>query len=328
MSITIQAIWILAAQEAISVDFREIEPEHFLEALLRFAESSADAFPCHDLDSNAIDCLNREAGELKADLAKLSIDGTATRRAIRVQLGSGVYKHKGDIIHRSEQCRALFDNAAKSAAQTGEDVITCRVLLDAILSAPTQVIATVLNKNDGLDDHCSSKSLLARFGKPLSGDIESTNAPACKVLLQLLAKEEAKAIVLIADDEAVSMRVLNAAASTIQCKAVDRELWSTRFLVITPDGYDPVSEDILKGIFSEASTLPAVYLVLYPRMLGGSVDPVSGYPSAAIDSLAAHCIWIATRSQYSMWCERCARWSNFLRPIWCHEIGRTLPDQL
>src|SRR6266849_6299829 len=121
LSISIEAVWNLAAQEAISVRLPEIEPEHLLEALLKLSEMPLDALFGLVPDPAAARCLAIEAVEIQKEVARLSIDSTRTRRDLRVALGSGTSLHTGDVIHRSPASREIFDAAAKLATDTGSD---------------------------------------------------------------------------------------------------------------------------------------------------------------------------------------------------------------
>ena len=83
VSASIELIWNLAARESIAGCFPEIGAEHFLQALLKFAE-----LPVEDLDKVAAgpDAARLLAGEVqnvRAELAGRKIESTECRRRLR-----------------------------------------------------------------------------------------------------------------------------------------------------------------------------------------------------------------------------------------------------
>src|SRR5437660_856163 len=128
LSVSIEALWNMAAQEAISVKFLEIEPEHFLEALLKVSEMPLDALVGLVPDPGAARCLASEAIEVQREVARLSIDSTKARRELRIALGAGTSPRTGDVIHRSPASRGIFDTAARLSSDAGGDVLTAAFL--------------------------------------------------------------------------------------------------------------------------------------------------------------------------------------------------------
>lgn len=144
ISVSIEVLWSLAAQEAVSVRFAEIEPEHFLEALLKVADMPADALVGLAPDPAASRCLIMEALEVQREAARLNLNGTTIRRELRLALGAGNTTHTTEVLHRSPSSRALFERSVRLMEEAGSDVLTPLFLFKAILAAPTPVISRVL----------------------------------------------------------------------------------------------------------------------------------------------------------------------------------------
>ena len=127
--------WQLAATEAGAARAKEIEPEHFLEALTKLRQfctgEGAETVRAKGVDVSAL----RPEMELVAEvLEDVVIEPDAFRHKLRERLGKGTYEHaKGKTIHRSERSRKLFERAGAIAGEMKSDDVKCGHLFLAIL---------------------------------------------------------------------------------------------------------------------------------------------------------------------------------------------------
>ena len=84
--------------------------------------------------------MKTEHSLLKRVLRSHGIDQTKLRRLVRKKLGNGGYKHKEKTIHRSEECKAVFERAA---AIPDSKLITTLHLAAAIAGNPGDILTTV-----------------------------------------------------------------------------------------------------------------------------------------------------------------------------------------
>ena len=143
-----ELIWSLANHEAILATAREVEPDHFFCALLKFAELSNSELGALKVPSLVLFALIAERDQLKSELKKHAIQ-TKIRKQIRSNLNRGDHRSKPDeILHRAEESRQLFAIASeqkrteKKAANRIEPLDILRVLLQN----PTRIMIDVLGK--------------------------------------------------------------------------------------------------------------------------------------------------------------------------------------
>ena len=111
-SAAMDLVWQMATQEAIAGEFGEIESEHFLAAILKFAElpvvQMGNLVPVADVARE----ITADVGKIRDELKRRAIDTTHSRRELRARLGRGGRPYDGGQLHRSQAGRELFDAAA------------------------------------------------------------------------------------------------------------------------------------------------------------------------------------------------------------------------
>lgn len=144
VSVAVDLILQLAWQETIASQFGEVEPEHLLEATLKFAEMPVEKTQQLTQDRGLAQELEDEIDTVRKELAARSIDSRQVRRAVRCKLGKGSVRKSGGPPHRSHASRMLFTAAARLAERRSEDVLRAKHLLEAILAEPTTVMKEAL----------------------------------------------------------------------------------------------------------------------------------------------------------------------------------------
>src|SRR5208337_2481258 len=115
LSVGADMAWRIAAQEAAESGYKCIEKEHLLIGIVSIEKVIADGPGQSGNDQNERQTLKAEHSRLKRVLRSHGLDQTKLRRIIRKKLGSGGYKHTEKTIHRSEECKAVFEKAAAVA---------------------------------------------------------------------------------------------------------------------------------------------------------------------------------------------------------------------
>jgi len=209
ISVAIEVIWNMAAKAAIASEFKEIESEHFSEAILEFVE-----IPEGELFKYVptVEAALRVKGEIKLvrqELAKLEIDSGEVRRNLRSALGKGNNPYEGGEIHRSEASKNRFENAARLAQDDRRDILTADYLWKALLYEPTPAMQTAFggkldNKPDVHKGHhlleANEKELIKMAHDGLLGDNSSFEVHG-KNLVQILTKGEKPFVFLITDSD-------------------------------------------------------------------------------------------------------------------------------
>ncbi|MFQ5473737.1 MAG: hypothetical protein ACE5FA_12760, partial [Dehalococcoidia bacterium] len=139
----------LAAREAIAAEYKEIEPEHLLAAILKFSE-----LPVAELEKMAPGAhvareLAHDVEAARRELSDRAIDSTGVRRELRSAMGSGSCKYGGGVIHRSSASREVFDRAARLADDTGSESLSPIHVLEVILASPSPTMEKTLGEAVG-----------------------------------------------------------------------------------------------------------------------------------------------------------------------------------
>lgn len=219
LSAALTVIWKLAMHEAVTAAFREIEPEHFLAAVLKFSELPAIG---NLQDSGGAEVARQLAVEIAAvrgELARRNLDSKALRRRLRARLGKGDHPPMGETPHRSVASRAIFTQAAQRAAERHAPFITAILLLEALWAAPTPTMIEVMGEaiaapapappvaprwiaqGQDLVEWAASGKLPALPNRPVEG----------KALGLVLGQPQVRGIFLVGDETAVMATIFTLA---------------------------------------------------------------------------------------------------------------------
>ncbi len=255
LSPSIDLIWRLAANEMAAGEFKDIEPEHFCMALLKFAEMSVkppeeageQAEPAKAISGDAV--LVREA------LQKCVIEGTVARRKLRRQLGKGDCPFKGGKVHRSAASRALFESAAALAVESGSETLAPLHLLTALVQSPTPAIAQAVLGKTPPSPPPAPLPLLEKHGQDLVKQVAEGRIKVrlgleaqTKAVLQVLQQRDRKSILLVSDSDDLVADLAAALADALAAKDVPEGLKGRRLMDVSADR----RLDALKGMPSSA----------------------------------------------------------------------------
>ena len=164
-----QISWTVAAYEASGSGYRYIEKEHLLVGTLSIGKFIAEGPGEAHIGGEEWLELKEEYSLFGKVLRSFGIDQTALRRMVRKELGSGNFKHSERIVHRSEECKAIFDIA--SVLSDTSPIITTLHLSAAMLENPGNILDAVFSRI-GAD----SKALKEAFLSPPEKVLTEENA--------------------------------------------------------------------------------------------------------------------------------------------------------
>lgn len=283
-SASIELIWNIAARETIAAQSKEIEPEHFFEALMKFAELPVEEVRNIALGAEVARELAAEVEAVRKELAGRSIDSTRARRGLRVRLGTGDAQYDGGQMHRSQASRELFDAAARLADDLGGETLLAKHFLDVLLESPTEPISEALGaagmgmprRSDTplLDEHGQDLTKMAAEG--VLPDAVARN-PESKALCQALARKDGKSVLLIGDSDDAAKAVVMAAAKAVASRQAPPALRGRRIVdASTLDPYGPDGNEAVKRLgqlLAEAATAEKVILLVPPLEVPGDREP-------------------------------------------------------
>jgi len=132
--------WQMAAGEAAAARHQYVEKEHMvlgvcsLEKALRHGDA--------ELEPPVRRALQLELAAVERVFRGFKLDSTQLRRQLRKNLRQGNFGHTEAVVHRSEECRKIFQRADELAASAKE--VSSLHLLAAILEKPGDIIGRVL----------------------------------------------------------------------------------------------------------------------------------------------------------------------------------------
>ena len=243
ISVSIELVWQLAGHEAIAGAFKEIEPEHFLMALLKFANLPVTEIEKLGAGAEAVQALTSDVQGVGEDLDTRGIDPTAVRRALRSALGKGNHKYEGGQMHRSQATRVYFDKAAMLASEAGCDVLTGRHVLNAMLAEPTPAVAKAIDACPAREKKAPAKPkmpVLNEFGKELRAwkqpekdrDTGARRAEA-KVVAHVLAQPHRNCVLLETGSDTLVREVLAGVVQMFEAKDVSAGLKGKKLMDVS-----------------------------------------------------------------------------------------------
>lgn len=140
----IKITWQIAANEAAYSKHQFIEKEHIFIALCKVGDYLKSGLTKkHKPDD--VKMLEFEVRELQGLFSKYKVDEERFRRYLRKSIGKRGYKHaSGATIHRSEECRKVFQRAGEIASQYKSVLTGILHILYAIMEAPGDYISNAL----------------------------------------------------------------------------------------------------------------------------------------------------------------------------------------
>jgi hypothetical protein len=246
-----QLVWSLSGSEAVNLGMPKIEPDHLYCALLKFVELSDDTIARLLNNSSEAPSVCRERNELADKFKNLPGSTTEIRHALRKQAEHGTHKLEGNLIHRSDASRKIFEKAIEMANDENEPVYPTH-LLRVLMDSPTPAMKKVLKLEDDVP-----KWLLGLDQK--AEEIEEVkHYPAWIQPVQDLAPRRGFSV---------------PSTSQPQRKVLDAALTSSRpspLLLICESGVDPLA--LLGKVVEDNQTSPALLKVDLSYLLKEMAD--------------------------------------------------------
>ena len=343
LSATLDIIWQLAAQEAVNAAFAAIEPEHLLEAVLKFAELSPAAFRQAGIAAELAQPLADDVLRVQAELESRRIDSRRARRGLRARLGRGNQPPAGPVeIHRSPASRERFAAARDLARQQGQADIGATHLLTALLASPTPVMIAVLGEEtlDAKPAELLNPGQETVAGPDLvplaaAGQIPShpNRQPECTALLQLWGQPRTRCVLLIGAAAAIAATVAELAhllsarpaeALPPWRRLVDLRAWPAE----QPDQYP----ERLSELLGQAAGQEDLILVL-PAIRDKPDSAVQQTYRTVLDhALRAQpprCLCPVEPAAWRRWLDKDMNWQRLTQAMWLRSVTATgLPSQL
>ena len=161
ISPSIYISWRIAEIEASHAGFSEISPAHFWLGICKVVDLSLpELLQDCDAEIKAMEGqVEIDLAEVRKTLSELGVSPKSLRRALRVQLGQG--EGGGERpLHRSDELRKIFKDAAKMASIEGERMRPMHLIYVMAKLMPEKVIVAL--NNAGYNDAMVRRNLIRR----------------------------------------------------------------------------------------------------------------------------------------------------------------------
>jgi ATP-dependent Clp protease ATP-binding subunit ClpA len=351
LSPSIDLIWRLAAQEMAAGEFKEIQPEHFCMALLKFAEVSVQANADGGERAELAKVIAEDAQLVREALQKCSIESTSARRKLRKQLGKGGSPQQGKEVHRSAASRTLFESATKLAQESGSETVTPLHLLTALVQSPTPAIVQAVLGKAAPTPRPAALPLLEKYGQDLvkqaaegKMEVKPGLEAQCKAVLQALQQKNRKCILLVSDNDHVVMELASAIAIAIASQDAPEGLRGKRVIdvsssrLIAPKGRrisrgeEAEKLELIRQLLAEAASHPEIVLIVPP--VESEPQPAHGgeWPYLLQETLGKGKIQFICRAKPSVFTEHLRKgtvWKQRTQTLWIEKAAQgSVPREL
>jgi ATP-dependent Clp protease ATP-binding subunit ClpC len=174
LSVGLHMAWQVAAGEAAAAKHQYIEKEHMLIGICSLEKLFSLGEEKTGLTEQARQTLQAENENIDNVLRGFELEATQLRRQLRETLGQGSYKNTEKVIHRSENCKQLFNRAGTLAASANE--ICCLHFITAIMEQPGDIINSVLEEKGVKPAALGQRALTAAVAGGQEAEVEQVQA--------------------------------------------------------------------------------------------------------------------------------------------------------
>ena len=173
LSAAAKLAWHVAASEAAAARHACIEREHLAIGLCSLGKT-LDFLKYTRVESFPSAAIKAEADKLEDALLASGIAPSMFRRGVRTRLRPGHTLHAGEVVHRSDACKAIFRRGESIAQEAGAADTSSVHILAALLEEPGAIVAAVLAAAGA-----SAESLRASIcaGHPASSKASGASRP-------------------------------------------------------------------------------------------------------------------------------------------------------
>jgi len=333
----LELAWHLAGREAMAAKMKEIAPDHFFCALLKFSELNDDELKTAVSDPLAVKALVAERDKIRATLKERALPSTRVRHQLRRLLGQGDHQNAGGVLHRSDASRQLFERAARTAQQS-RSALDCQHVLHVLLDGPTPAMVQVLGdagakalpaelpaRKQALDRGAQDILQLADGGR---FDPPAVCAPQVQVLSQALQSSDPAPILLICAPRVGLLPVVECAAQQARSQRYVARVDLAAVLEDAEDGKMPRGQ--IADLLTEAAGIENLLLFFdvttqkpeRASLLLSALKPSLGDPRPRL------AVAVSTEVYHKI-VENDPSLDGVFRVIWLHELtDAALPDEL
>ncbi|MCE1246387.1 MAG: hypothetical protein LWY06_07075 [Firmicutes bacterium] len=340
----IQVIYSIAAHEAISANYEFVEPEHFLNALLKYAELDDESMQVLSKNGIPEKILIGQRDQLVSELLAYGIEApektSFCRRSLRNEMGMGKAAENRDKgIHRSDASRVIFTIAGTPAFLVKGEIALAG-LLRAIFEKQTPAIKKVfpglIRRNEApvISQTGSRQQTVIPEAPPsreMTGEIKLRESVVLKdAVLLVLAKElqspDGKHIILIQNGKRSADQVMDAVSSAIGSGAGPKSKGprvvriGQSFLTASKEKPAEAMNEFFQTMIQSQGRHIILYIGDFDKF--AAADSSTGFIKllqAALDTGMIKCIAGTTRDRYERFIYRITELKKIFRTVYIHD---------
>lgn len=355
-------IWDLAAREAAMTNFSEIEPVHFLLAILKIVEISPDDFQIvsQDIEFSILEDLKSEIKDIKKAFNSILSNSTFFRRKVRraIQRPTEINNYP-DAIHRSMESRSLF-RVAEHFARRGNkpsqsvDIYHLLEALAEIQNPPWQPILLDIGFNNlqqilftkrspvepAKNEKLSKTPLLDRFGRNLTeiakkGELDPLvgRKDELRKIAQVLLQKRKNNVLLVGEAGVGKTCIVEGLAQILNSPSVSPSLNGKQLIQISMSSllagtkYRGEFEERLTTLLDEVSQNDGIILFIdeIHSLMGAGGEGASDASQILKPALAGNkirCIGATTIKEYREYIEKDEAFMRRFELVWVEEPNR------
>ncbi|MEQ8221006.1 MAG: hypothetical protein ABRQ37_01795 [Candidatus Eremiobacterota bacterium] len=353
-AISVHIIFPLAAQETLLGNFKEIEPEHFFNGILKFAEyEDGELKKLVREVPKALSQIMKERDSLRTYLECCNIKvpsvSTDIRRKLRLEMGEGNFSGKRDKIHRSAATCELFRHVEDNAEKRGLTEWSLHELVELLLRRPSPSVKKIMTEYE--IEVKSFKQLLAGpVEKYLNIKVSpSPDRPAIKekppvemeekidirkeaifpVIIEALKKKE-KSILLIQHGKITPSEIIKTLEEYFKYETEDCLLKDRIIMKIEKSDYSLSATELeikLENIFRDSKLKGNMFFFI--NSFHDFIMRKEFYSRLKEKLKEKHIICMAGTDSYNYnkYIQPDSEWKKYFRPLWIHNRV-TIPERL
>lgn len=339
--------WQIATGEAIYLQHQFVEIEHVFIGMCKASDFlSIEMLQEMKIDTADLDMMTIEFDNLSDLLSEFDFDRMDIRRKVREQLKPGNSKHTKQIIHRSEHCKDVFNQAAQTATDYHSQTIGVLHLLHVILHDDNLVVKVLQESNvniyklrDTLTKKLEGKTVasktptLDRYGRDLTyqarqGKISQIIGRKQEMLevVQTIIRKKKNNPILIGDAGVGKTAVVEGLALRIASSNILKDLQEKRIIelntasIVADTKYRGDFEKRFLQIINEAKNpniilfIDEIHTLVGAGRTDGALD-ASNILKPALARGEIKCIGATTTSEYRKYIEKDSALERRFQPI-------------
>lgn len=354
--------WNLASRESAITNFSEIEPVHFLLAILKIVDILPDDFQndIQDIESGILEDLKAEIATIQNLFDSIKLNPTSFRRQVRQTVKrSGVINIQPDAMHRSVESRKLFSVAEhisrrEKLPSQSINIYHLFIALSKIPAPPWQPILEEMGFNNLEQIVLAEKSpvepaniekpsktpLLDRFGRNLSnvakkGELEPLvgRKEELRRIARVLLQKRKNNVLLVGEAGVGKTCIIEGFAQLLISESVSPALKGKQIIQISMASlvagtkYRGEFEERLTALLLEVSQNDGIILFIdeIHALMGAGGEGASDAAQILKPTLAGNqirCIGATTVKEYREYIEKDEAFMRRFELVWVEEPNR------